>query len=564
MGTEDAGLSATRPDGMGYRRLESYDFIIVGAGSAGCVLADRLSACGRHKVLLLEAGGHDRRFWIKVPLGYGKTYDDPAVNWCFTAQPDPGLAKRASFWPRGRVIGGSSSINAMAYVQGLPHDFDDWETAGATGWNWETVRNIYAGLETREGRNPSGKRHTSGRGPVYVSDVSTKMHPFSKHFLKAAQQAGWPVLDDLNGRNREGLARLGGTVKNGRRWSSSDAFLRPARKRSNLRVVANAQVTRVLLDGGVATGIEFTRGDRRLTAQAHREVIVSAGAVNSPQILQLSGLGPAALLRRHGITVHHDLAQVGKGLQDHLGISYQFDATEPTLNNRLGSWPGKVTAGLQYVLARKGPLSVPINQVSGFVRSAEDRRADIQIYCNPMSYSVRADGKPNVASKAGFLICAQPCRPTSRGEITITSPDPLAPPAIQPNSLSTNEDCAMAIAAGRTVQKLAATKAIQNVVADGPEIATMSDDELLDDFRARANSVYHASCTCRMGGSDEDSVLDARLRVRGVVGLRVIDASSFPNVTSGNTNAPVMMLAARGAEMILQDTAQPLRQGGAI
>lgn len=525
--------------------MDKYDFIIVGAGSAGCVLANRLSACGRHKVLLIEAGSSDRRFWIKVPLGYGKTYDDPAVNWCYTAAVDAGLANRAAFWPRGRVIGGSSSINAMAYLQGLPHDFDDWETAGAEGWNWETVRDTYADLEGDA---------TPGR--VHISDVSARMHPFSSHFLKAAEQAGWPLHDDLNGAAREGIARLRSTTKNGRRWSAADAFLRPAMKRPNLRVVSSAMVERVTLENGVATGVEYRVPGQLHCARAGCEVIVSAGAVNSPQLLQLSGIGPADLLRCHGIEVQHDLGQVGRGLQDHLGISYQFTATEPTLNNRLGNWPGKIAAGMRYLLTRSGPLSVPVNQVSGFVRSDPDKPADIQLYCNPMSYNVQPDGSPNVASQAGFLICAQPSRPSSRGEVAIQSADPRMAPAIQPNSLSTNEDCAKAIAAGRIAQKLAETPAIRAVVKDGPDIAAMSDEAILEDFRQRAGSIYHASCTCRMGRTAQDSVLDARLRVHGVAGLRVIDASSFPNVTSGNTNAPVMMLAARGAEMILQDTQQ--------
>lgn len=540
--------------------MDSYDFIVVGAGSAGCVLADRLSSCGRHKVLLLEAGGSDQRFWIKVPLGYGKTYDDPSLNWCYTARSDPELAGRAAFWPRGRVIGGSSSINAMTYLQGLPHDFDDWEAAGATGWNWQSVQQTYAELEggdetgSDDGQPPAGT--------VHISDVSAGMHPFSRHFLAAAKQAGWPVRADLNGQDREGITRLRCTVRNGRRWSAADAFLRPARRRNNLRVVSNALVRRIVIENGVAVGVEYDHAAQRVQSRANREVILSAGAVNSPQLLQLSGIGPAALLQRHGIAVQKDLSQVGQGLQDHLGISYQFGATEPTLNNSLGNWRGKLGAGVRYLLTRTGPLSVPVNQISGFLRSDPAKPADIQIYCNPMSYALRSDAKPEVQSSAGFLICAQPCRPTSRGTVSIASPDPRHPPDIQPNALSTDKDRAMAITAARVAQKLASTPVMQSVTRDGPDLAAMPDAEVLSDFRARAGSVYHASCTCRMGSGAQNSVLDARLRVHGVAGLRVIDASSFPNVTSGNTNAPVMMLAARGAGMVLQDAARPLRQGG--
>lgn len=537
--------------------MDSYDFIIVGAGSAGCVLAERLTANGRFKVLLIEAGGSDRRFWIKVPLGYGRTYDDPSVNWCYSAMEDPGLGNRSAFWPRGRVIGGSSSINAMAYLQGLPHDFDDWEAAGAKGWNWQVAQETYAQLEARP------DHHDNDAGRVHIGNVDARMHPFSEHFLKAAQEAGWPVRDELNGANREGLARLQSTVKNGRRWSAADAFLRPALQRPNLRLVSNTLVERIVVENGVATGVEYKVGQTLKRVKAEREVIVSAGAVNSPQLLQLSGIGPAELLKVHGIEVQKELSQVGQGLQDHLGISHQFEASKPTLNNRLGNRIGKVMAGLQYVLRRDGPLSVPVNQISGFVRTDPKKPADIQVYGNPMSYAIRPDGKADVDAKAGFLICAQPCRPTSRGDVAIKSADPKVAPVIRPNSLSTEADCAMAIKASRIAQKLAETPEMRSVVLDGPDMSAMSDDDLLADFRARAGSVYHASCTCRMGHSENDSVLDARLRVRGVTGLRVIDASSFPNVTSGNTNAPVMMLAARGAELILQDTAKPLQQGGA-
>ncbi|CUK27497.1 Alcohol dehydrogenase [acceptor] [Cognatishimia activa] len=539
--------------------MERYDYIIAGAGSAGCVLAEALTASGRYKVLLIEAGGSDKRFSIQMPLGYGMTFKDPAVNWCYMAQPDPGLEGREGYWPRGRVIGGSSSINAMAYLQGLPQDFEDWEAAGATGWNWSSVKATYEKLEVRE--NSDGTLH--GSGPVHLHDAQDRMHPFSARFLDAARQAGWPVQDDLNGAAREGITRLKCTVKNGRRWSAADAFLRPALKRHNLRVLSNTLIERVIISDGIATGVECARGGQKHQFFANHEVIVSAGAVNSPKLLQLSGIGPSTLLMQHGIEVKRDLPEVGKGLQDHLGISYQFASSEPTLNNRLGRWPGKISAGLQYVLTKRGPLSVPINQVSGFVRSNPKNHADIQIYCNPMSYAVRPDGGPAVLPDAGFLLCAQPCRPTSRGEIKIGSADPIAPPEIHPNSLSTNEDCAMAIAACRTVQKLAETPAMKAVTTDGPDIAGMSDEDMLSDFRQRANSIYHASCTCRMGRTEKDSVTDARLRVHGVAGLRVIDASSFPNVTSGNTGAPVMMLAARGAEMILEDASARVRLGGA-
>lgn len=540
----------------------TFDFIIVGAGSAGCVLADRLTASGRHKVLLIEAGGTDRRVWIRIPLGYGFTFSDPRVNWRYSAAADPGLNGRAAYWPRGKVLGGSSSINAMAYVRGLPHDFDDWEAAGAAGWGWEAVRASYEALESNDEWH-EGRRRLRGRGPVRVTDLSERMHPFARNFLAAGQDMGWPVLQDMNaaaggGANTlpgEGLGYVRSTVKAGRRWSSADAFLRPAMKRGNLTVVSGALVEKVLTAGGRATGVAYRVKGKTQLAAAAREVILSAGAVNSPQLLQLSGIGPAALLQRHGITVKHDLPQVGQGLQDHLAVSHYFWANTATLNSRLGNFAGQVKAGLHYVLTRKGPLSVPVNQCSGFVRTQGAALPDVQVYCNPASYSTQANGKPQIDKDNGFLLCVQPSRPLSRGQITIRSADPGQAPLIEPNSLSAEEDRVTAVRASHLLQALAATPAIKRVTRErrDPDILHMDDAALLENFRARAGSVFHASCTCRMGHTAADSVLDARLRVHGMAGLRVIDASAFPNVTSGNTNAPAMMLAARGAQMVLDD-----------
>lgn len=542
---------------------QTFDFIIVGAGSAGCVLADKLTASGRYKVLLIEAGGTDRRFWIKIPVGYGFTFSNPRVNWRYSAAADPGLNGREAYWPRGKVLGGSSSINAMAYVRGLPHDFDDWEAAGAVGWGWDTVRRSYEALESHDEWH-EGRRRLRGNGPVRVTDLSERMHPFARNFLAAGQEMGWPFLPDMNaaadaGANTlpsEGMGFVRSTVKDGRRWSSADAFLRPAMRRGNLTVVSGALVEKVMTAGRRATGVAYRVKGLPEMALAAREVILSAGAVNSPQLLQLSGIGPAALLKRHGIAVKHDLAQVGRGLQDHLAVSHFFWANTATLNDRLGSLAGQMKAGLQYVLTRKGPLSVPVNQCSGFVRTEGAARPDVQVYCNPASYSTRPSCKPQIDRDNGFLLCVQPGRPTSRGQISIQSADPAQPPRIAPNSLSTEEDKATAVRASRLLQALAAAPAIKRVTRErrAPDILDMDDAALLENFRERAGSVFHASCTCRMGKDAAGSVLDARLRVHGVAGLRVIDASAFPNVTSGNTNAPTMMLAVRGAQMVLEDS----------
>ncbi len=536
--------------------VSQFDYVIVGAGSAGCVLADMLTRDGRHSVLLLEAGGSDARLWIKVPIGYAFNVSNPRLNWGYATQPDPGLGGRSITWPRGRVIGGSGSINAMAYVRGLPRDFDDWEAAGATGWGWDAVCAVYDRMETRHAPDATGRRTVQGDGPVWVSDLSDQMHPFSRTFLKAAEEAALPRSDDMNAGTCEGVAYYRSSVRHGRRWSSADAFLRAALRRSNLTVRTGADVRRIEGLNGQGNSLRYRHKGRDCTVRARREIILSAGAINTPKILQLSGLGPGALLHARGIPVVRDLPQVGHGLQDHLAVSYQFHATRPTLNASLGTLTGQMRAGLAYALRRRGPLAVPVNQVGGFVRSDPDKAApDVQLFCNPASYEMSPEGRPRLDREQGYLISAQPCRPTSRGAVRVASADPDHAPLIEARSLTTQADCDAALQASRVLQRFAAAPSLRAVTraAKAPDLTELDDAGLMDVFRARASTVYHASCTCRMGHSAQDSVLDARLRVHGVPGLRVVDASAFPNVTSGNTNAPTMMLAMRAAELILQD-----------
>ncbi|MCV2889131.1 GMC family oxidoreductase [Ruegeria aquimaris] len=540
-------------------KAPEFDFIIVGAGSAGCVLADRLTECGRFTVQVIEAGGSDQKFFIKMPMGYGLTFSDARVNWKYQAEPDPGLGNRIGYWPRGKVIGGSSSINAMAYMRGLPHDFDDWAKAGATGWDWKTVQETYEALETVVEADGT----TCGSGPIVVSDLRNAMSPFSRHFLDAARDLNWPVLGDLNGsaspgqnqHPNEGMGYMRATVRNGRRWSAADVFLRRAIKRHNLSVVIGARVERILTKEKLATGVRYrVNGEIRETS-ARREVILSAGAIDSPKLLMLSGIGPAADLRTLGIDMVLDQPQVGQGLQDHLAVSHYYWAKEATLNSILGRRTGQFRAGVQYLLTRGGPLSVPVNQVSGYLRTSGALVPDVQVYCNPATYATLPDGAPLVDRDNGFLLCVQPCRPTSRGWITLRSADPAAAPRIQPNSLSTAEDQRTAVAASHLLQQLAQSPTLQRVTRArrDPDILEMDDDALLENFRQRAGTVFHASCTCRMGDGPDTSVTDNRLRVHGIGRLRVIDASAFPNVTSGNTNAPTMMLADRAARMVIED-----------
>ncbi|WP_303436944.1 GMC family oxidoreductase [Salipiger sp. 1_MG-2023] len=529
-------------------KTSDYDYVIVGAGSAGCVLANRLSENPALRVLVLEAGGSDRRFWVKVPVGYAINYANPALNWGYHSDAEDALNGRASYWPRGRVIGGSSSINAMAYMRGQARDFDDWAAAGASGWDWAAVRAAYARIETQSDRPKTG-------GPVWVQNLTDQMNPFSHHFLAAAREAGYRTLDDLNQDNSEGLGFYRSNVRNGMRWSAADAFLRPALKRANLTLEQRAHVLRLEFDGARVNGLSYEQGGKTHRVTAHKEVILSAGAINSPQLMQLSGLGPAALLKAHGIKVHRDLPQVGEGLQDHLAVSYQFRAAQDTLNAILGRRSGRLLAGMRYVLTRRGPLTVPVNQVGGFVRSAGAAAPDVQLFCNPASYEVTPDGKVVLDRDPGYLLSAQPCRPTSRGSVRIRSADHREAPAIRPNSLATQADRDAAVRASRVLHALSQTDALRSVTSAAklPSLETMDDAAMLDEFRNRASTVFHPSCTCRMGQDAQDSVIDARLRVHGVPGLRIADASAFPNITSGNTNAPTMMLALRAADIILQD-----------
>jgi len=532
--------------------MDKVDYIIVGAGSAGSILAERLSADPDTHVLLLEAGGSDTSPWVTLPLGYGKLNSDPVRTWRFMTEPDEGLAGRSVYWPRGRLLGGSGSINAMVYCRGLPCDFEDWEASGAAGWGWEAVRETYERLETKV--SPVGERQ--GSGPIRVQNVTDQVHGVNRHFHAAIREVGLPWTDDFNGDTPEGGGIYQINTANGRRCSSARAFLYPALKRRNLIVRTNAQVRRILFDSGRASGVDLTNGE---ILRARREVILSAGAIGSPQLLQLSGIGPGRLLTGLGIPVLQANDNVGGNLQDHLAANFTFRAREPTLNAVLRPLVGQAMAAFQYALTRKGPLSLSVNQCGGFLRSRRElNRPDQQLYFNPISYRLLPHkDKTRLAIDPfnGFIICAQPTRPTSRGRVDIASTDAMAAPRIRPNSLATDEDRMAVVAGGRLCQLLMASKALSTLVerSEAPHLPELDDLGLLSDFRARASTVYHPVSTCRMGENPSTTVVSSRLKVHGVDGLRVVDASVFPNITSGNTNAPTMMLALRGADLILED-----------
>ena len=536
--------------------MADFDFIVVGAGSAGCLLANRLTATGEFSVLLLEAGGSDQRFMIRMPIGYGHSFYNPKVNWKFETGPQEALAGRTSYWPRGKVLGGSSSINAMVYVRGQRNDFEDWKSAGNPGWGWDDVLPHFKSIETFE---RGGDAWRGGSGELDVTDMTPSVHPLCQDWLQAAEQAGFARTPDYNGLNQEGVSVYQITTRKGFRASSATAFLHPVARRSNLKIVTGAFATRILFDGLQASGVEYQCNGQKHAVQARREIILAAGAVHSPILLQHSGVGPGDLLRKFDKAVVKDIAAVGQNLQDHLGIDYLYRSRKPTLNSLLRPWWGRAMLGARYLLFRDGPLSLSVNQAGGFVKSRPDaRRVDMQLYFSPVSYSKPTPGVRRLTLPdpfPGFFIGVQPCRPESRGSIAIGSPDPMAAPVIEPNYLSTAGDIEEMLAGVRLIRTIAEQPAMRAVILDemkpGPNIRNEAD--LVADIRARSGSVFHASCTCRMGPDDGTNVVDDRLRVHGLQGLRVVDASIFPNVTSGNINAPTMMVAEKAAGMILRD-----------
>ena len=542
--------------------MTEYDYIVVGAGSAGCVLANRLTAGGEHRVLLLEAGGGDRSPWIQVPIGYGRTFNDPRFNWMYQAQPDPALDNRSAFWPRGKVLGGSSSINAMVYVRGQPADFDDWRAAGNPGWSWSELLPYFKKLEDHAWG--ASEFHGAG-GPVHVSDVSASVHPLCATFLQACADVGIQHTRDFNGAQPEGAGLWQVTIKDGVRVSSANAYLRPVRRRANLDVRLRAHATRVLFSASRAVGVEYLRGGTRQQVRARAEVLLAAGALNSPQLLELSGVGDAQLLRQFHIPVIADSPAVGRGLQDHLAVSYFYRSRVPTLNDQLAPFLGKVKAALRYALGRRGPLAMSVNQAGAFLRSrAELTRPNLHIYFNPASYSTTTIGPKrrllNPDPYPGFLMSFNTCRPTSRGTVHIRSSDPLSGPAIFPNSLATEADVQDVFEGARVLRRIAAARPLLEVTETErePGAQVQSDAEVLADFRRRAGSVFHACGTCAMGADPRTSVVDERLRVRGVSGLRVVDAAIFPNISSGNTNAPTLMVAEKAADLVLEDSPHPV------
>ncbi len=534
---------------------EEFDYIIVGAGTAGCVLASRLTEDGKYSVLLLEAGGSDRSIWIQMPIGYGRTFFDQRINWMYDTEPVAALGGRRSYWPRGKVIGGSGSINAMVYVRGQPRDFDDWKALGNVGWGWDDVLPFF---KKSEDFDEHCAYHGRG-GPQHVTDISPHVHPICHSFVEAAQALGFPVSGDFNGAHPEGVGYYQINTKAGWRASTANAFLHPARKRKGLTLRTHAHAQRIMFEGQRAVGVAYSRKGTVCEAKARREVILSGGAINSPQLLMLSGIGDAPHLQKLGIEPRVDAKAVGRNLQDHIAVSYFYKTCTPTLNDVLHPALGKFRAGLRYLLNRTGPLSLSVNQSGGFVRSDTAKtHPNLQLYFSPVSYTQTPLSERKLLNPdpfSAFLLSHNPCRPTSRGHIELASSDPATYPVIHPNYLATQSDIDDVLAGNRLLRALARTRPLADIITQEiiPGTAIEGDEALLADFRARADTVYHPTSTCMMGSDPRTSVVDARLRVHGIEGLRVIDASIFPTITSGNTNAPTVMVAEKGAAMILAD-----------
>ena len=530
---------------------ETFDFVIVGAGSAGSVLANRLTASGRYRVLLLEAGPPDTNPWIHIPVGYGRLFKDRRHNWCFTTVPQHGCAGREMIQPRGKVLGGSSSINGLIYIRGQAADFDQWRQRGNAGWGFDDVLPYFRKAEDNE--RGADDLHGEG-GPLAVSDARDK-HPLALAYIEAAQQCGFPRNDDFNGATQEGVGLYQLTMRGGLRWSAAKGYLKPARKRPNLRIVSGALTTRIVFEGRRAKGIVYRVRGATHVAYAAKDVILSAGAFGSPQLLQVSGVGPAALLQSLGIAVIADMPDVGDNLNDHYSARIALSTRLPTLNDTVKSWRGKAAAGLRYALTRRGPLTTSAITAGCFVR-AHPLSATPDAQCSIALFSTNSIGEELHPFSGVTGVCTL-LRPESRGTVRIVSSDPSQAPAINPNYLAAERDRDTLVAGVRTLRRIFAAPAmaplIEREIAPGADCA--SDSDLLDFIRRTGGTTFHPCGTCRMG-QDPQAVTDERLRVRGIDGLRVIDASIMPMVVSGNTNAATIMIGEKGADMVHEDAAR--------
>ncbi len=525
------------------------DYVVVGAGSAGCVLANRLSENPNNKVTLLEAGPADTNPWIHIPVGYFKTMHNPKVDWCYRTEPDPGLNGRSIDWPRGKVLGGSSSLNGLLYVRGQAEDYDRWRQMGNSGWGWEDVLPLFKRAESNE---RGADEFHGDEGPLAVSNMRIQ-RPICDAWVAAAQSAGYAFNPDYNGATQEGVGYFQLTAKNGRRCSSAVAYLKPARQRSNLQIVTKALVSKVNIEEGRAKSVSYIDGSgREQTITARREIILSGGAINSPQILMLSGIGDGEQLQANGIETVRDLPGVGKNLQDHLQARLVFKCNEATLNDEVRSLFNQARIALKYAMFRSGPMTMAASLATGFMKTNDDvATPDIQFHVQPWSADSPGEG---VHPFSAFTMSVCQLRPESKGEIVLDGPSPKTYPKIHPRYLSTETDCRTIVDGVKIARKIARHAPLSTKIAE--EFRPTGDLDM-DDYEgtldwARNNSVsiYHPTGTCKMG-QGADAVVDAELKVHGVEGLRVADCSIMPEIVSGNTNAPAIMIGEKASDLVL-------------